>query len=100
MSRLVRLFIALETSLLQLDRVVGDILLKRRQLSASILSGPFHLLLRLWPLVAEVLEVVQHLEQVISSSRRQEPTKGALGQLAVLDSLARRRANDLYDLFE
>jgi hypothetical protein len=85
---------------LQMNGILGDVLPKCGQLSASILSGPFDKILCLWTIVAKILEVQHHLNQFVGSRRRQNAAKDALRQLIVLDSLASYLADRLHDIFK
>src|SRR5271154_3946264 len=83
-----------------MNGVLGDVLLKCGQLPASILSGPFDKVLCLRTIVAKILEVQEHLDQHVSSRRRQKAAKDALRHLIVLDSLASDLADRLHDIFK
>ena len=80
--------------------VLGDVLLKCGQLPASILRGPFDKVLCLRTVVAKILEVQEHPDQLVGSRRRQQVAKDALRQLIVHDSLASGLADRLHDIFK
>jgi len=84
----------------QLQRIRFKVLVQRRQLATRLLGRPLDLLLSVLTIVPIVLEVLQHLGDVVSHRRREEATPLLLWKLNVCNRFPGTLAHVFRDLFE